>query len=329
MPLKKQIRKRKNNWEGNVMRDIIIDCDPGHDDAIAILLAAAFKEKLNILGLTTVGGNQYVERVTENALKIKELIGLEAPVIMGSEKPLIKSLRVAPEAHGETGMDGPILPKPKVKPLKVNVVKWLYETIMSAEEKVTLVPIAPLTNIALLLHTYPEVKEKIELISLMGGGIHLGNVTPAAEFNIYVDPDAAKIVFESGIPIVMSGLDVTNKAYLKFEAADQLKSKGRYSNFVGELLDFYSLYGKKHGYPGNSMHDPCAVAYLINEELFKGKKYHVMVETNDTLTRGMTLADNRIEAKEEDKNVKVLLDVDREKFEKLIFEALERLDLEV
>lgn len=310
------------------MRNIIIDCDPGHDDAIAILLAHAYRDKLNILGITTVAGNQSIEKVTENALKIKELIGFDIPVIKGAAKPLIKPLRVAPEAHGITGMDGPELPTPKILPLEVNAVQWLYKTIMAVEGRVTLVPLAPLTNIALLISSYPEIKDKIELISLMGGGIGLGNITAAAEFNIYNDPDAAKIVFESEIPIVMSGLDVTNIAYLDYDITEILKAKGKYSKFVGELLDFYCVYGKKHGYQGNSMHDPCAIAYLINESIFKGKMYNVSVETNEGMTRGMTLADKRIEAKDEDKNIKVLLEVDRKALSDLITGALDKLDME-
>lgn len=309
------------------MRKIIIDCDPGHDDAIAIMLAAAHLDKLEILGITTIGGNQHIDHVTTNALKICELIKLDVPVAKGSAMPLLKPLRTAPEAHGDSGMDGPILPKPVKQIAPEGAVVWLYKTLLESEEKITLVPIGPLTNIALLIKTYPEIISKIELISLMGGGLAHGNVTAAAEFNIYVDPDAAKIVFESGVPIVMSGLDVTSEAYLDYEDADFLKGTGKISQTVSELLDFYNQYGKMFGYKGSAMHDACAIAYLIDETLFKGENYHVSVDTTDGLCRGMTLADRRYEAAALDnKNAFILLEVDRKRFRTLLLEAFALLD---
>ncbi|MFP4457281.1 MAG: nucleoside hydrolase [Clostridia bacterium] len=309
------------------MRKIIIDCDPGHDDAIAIMLALAHKDKLRVELITTIGGNQTLSKVTKNALRILEFLGKNIPVASGVDRPLVRPLRVAPEAHGESGMDGPILPEPTKEALP-NAIEEMVKVIKNSKEKITLVPIGPLTNIALLIKTHPEVIENIEMISFMGGGINVGNVTSAAEFNIYVDPEAADIVFNSGIPLVMSGLDVTNKAYILEEEYRKISSRGKVSNLVSELLDFYSIYGKMHGYIGNAMHDPCAIAYLIKPELFSSKDYYIKVILDSVECRGMTLADKRPKP-EEESNIKVLLEVDREQFRDLLFDSLAILDEEV
>ncbi|WP_313640642.1 nucleoside hydrolase [Paenibacillus sp. FSL K6-0276] len=307
---------------------IIIDCDPGHDDAIAILLAIANSEKLDLRGITTVGGNQILDKITENALKVISFVNAEIPVAKGAAGPLFGKLVTGEEAHGESGMDGPLLPPSKFRPVEEGAVEFMLNIIRSSEEKITLVPMAPLTNIALLITAYPEIKERIEKISLMGGGISYGNVTSTAEFNIYVDPEAARIVFESGIPITMSGLDVTDKAAIFEDEIVALKERGPVSTMVGELLDFYSIYGKKMGYVGSALHDPCAVAWLLHPELFESEHLYVTVETEGKMTRGMTVADKR---KKTDRpaNVEVLVGVDREAFMKLIFDSLEKLDQEL
>ncbi|WP_340394617.1 nucleoside hydrolase [Paenibacillus sp. FSL E2-0177] len=307
---------------------IIIDCDPGHDDAIAILLAIANSEKLDLRGITTVGGNQILDKITENALKVISFVNADIPVAKGAAGPLFGKLVTGEEAHGESGMDGPLLPPSKFRPVEQGAVEFMLNIIRSSEEKITLVPMAPLTNIALLITAYPEIKDRIEKISLMGGGIFYGNVTSTAEFNIYVDPEAARIVFESGIPITMSGLDVTDKAAIFEDEILALKERGPVSTMVGELLDFYSIYGKKMGYVGSALHDPCAVAWLLHPELFESEHLYVTVETEGKLTRGMTVADRR---KKTDRpaNVQVLVGVDREAFMKLIFDSLEKLDQEL
>lgn len=304
---------------------IIIDCDPGHDDAIAIMLAYAHRDVLDIRGITTVGGNQTLEKITDNALRILQFIRADIPVAKGATGPLLGKLVTGEEAHGESGMDGPELPPAIARPIDQGAVEFMLELIRSSAEKITLVPLGPLTNIALLLTAYPEVKEKIEGISLMGGGISYGNVTSTAEFNIYVDPEAAKIVYESGIPMTMSGLDVTDKAAIFEDEIEALKQRGPASVLVGELLDFYSIYGKKMGYIGNALHDPCAVAWLLQPELFQSRHLHVTVETEGKLTRGMTVADQRKKPVSVP-NVEVLVDVDRDAFIKLLFDALARLD---
>ncbi|MEK4038642.1 nucleoside hydrolase [Paenibacillus sp. FSL L8-0493] len=307
---------------------IIIDCDPGHDDAIAILLAIANSEKLDLRGITTVGGNQILDKITDNALKVISFVNADIPVAKGAAGPLFGKLVTGEEAHGESGMDGPLLPPSKFRPVEQGAVEFMLNIIRSSEEKITLVPMAPLTNIALLITAYPEIKDRIEKISLMGGGISYGNVTSTAEFNIYVDPEAARIVFESGIPIIMSGLDVTDKAAIFEDEILALKERGPVSTMVGELLDFYSIYGKKMGYVGSALHDPCAVAWLLHPELFEFEHLYVTVETEGKLTRGMTVADRR---KKTDRpaNVQVLVGVDREAFMKLIFDSLEKLDQEL
>ncbi|AIQ76489.1 MULTISPECIES: nucleoside hydrolase [Paenibacillus] len=307
---------------------IIIDCDPGHDDAIAILLAIANSEKLDLRGITTVGGNQILDKITENALKVISFVNADIPVAKGAAGPLFGKLVTGEEAHGESGMDGPLLPPSKFRPVEQGAVEFMLNIIRSSEEKITLVPMAPLTNIALLITAYPEIKDRIEKISLMGGGISYGNVTSTAEFNIYVDPEAARIVFESGIPITMSGLDVTDKAAIFEDEILALKERGPVSTMVGELLDFYSIYGKKMGYVGSALHDPCAVAWLLHPELFEFEHLYVTVETEGKLTRGMTVADRR---KKTDRpaNVQVLVGVDREAFMRLIFDSLEKLDQEL
>jgi pyrimidine-specific ribonucleoside hydrolase len=307
------------------VRHILIDCDPGHDDAIAILMAIAHSDQLNILGITTVGGNQILDKITDNTLKLLSFVNTDIPVARGASAPLLGKLQTGEIAHGESGMDGPILPPSKFKAIDQGAVEFMLEKIRASEEKVTLVPIGPLTNIALLLTSYPEVTEKIDCISLMGGGIFEGNITATAEFNIYVDPEAANIVFSSGIPIIMSGLDVTTKAEITPDEMAELKQKGKVSYMVGELLDFYNIYSKKMGYEGSALHDPCAIAWLLKPELFQSKSLYVNVETQGVLTRGMTVADNR-KKPAFPPNTEVLLDVDREGFIKLIFDSLDYLD---
>lgn len=319
-----KLKREKERY--NNMRNIIIDCDPGHDDAIAILMALAHKDKLNLLGITTVGGNQLLDRVTQNALKLVSFLNEDIPVASGEASPLTRAIHTGGDAHGDSGMDGPNLPKAKFNVVSTNAVSFMYEKIMNSESKVTLVPIGPLTNIALLLRSYPEVKERLELICIMGGGIQRGNRTATAEFNIYVDPEAAKIVFDSGVEIVMAGLDVTEKAMIMEEEWEKLRYKGKVSKFVAELLDFYSIAGKRFGFEGSALHDPCAVAYLIRPDIFEGKKYHVDIETQGELTRGMTIADLRpVPTKKA--NAFVLFNVNREEFVKLVCECLEKLDL--
>lgn len=307
------------------MRHILIDCDPGHDDAMAILTAYANPEKLKILGISTIGGNQTLQKVTQNVKNILDFIHADIPLAMGQEGPLVKPLNTAPEAHGESGMDGPYFSGENYPIASKNAVLFLHEKIMSCPEKVTLVTLAPLTNIALLLKTFPEVRERIECISMMGGGISHGNCTSLAEFNIYVDPEAAHIVFHAGIPIIMSGLDVTEQATITVAEIDSLKNRGRVSHLAYELLHFYNESGRQFGFIDSPVHDLCAIAYLLAPEIFQGTPRFVDIATDDGAARGQTFADCRV-IPAQLANALVLEQVDRQKFSGLLLDALARLD---
>ncbi|NQT59511.1 MAG: nucleoside hydrolase [Bacteroidetes bacterium] len=307
-------------------RKILIDTDPGHDDAIAIMLLMAQPETFEILGFTTVAGNQTVEKVTRNMLKIAELTGSPVPIAIGEKKPMKRVLETGGTAHGESGMDGPNLPEPILKPVDEPGVEFLHAKIIQSPEPVTILALGPLTNIAVLLSRYPEVKERISEISLMGGEISSGNITRAAEFNIYVDPEAAEIVFSSSIPITMSGLDVTEKAIILPTEWNKLRSGGRASQFTAELLDFYNIYSDKLGFSGSCLHDACAAAWLIHPELFTSRKLNIKIETMGVVTRGMTVADTR-KVPRHPANINVLIDVNREQFVDLVLRNLAKLDV--
>lgn len=310
------------------MKSIIIDCDPGHDDAIAILAAYANPEKLKIIGITTVGGNQTLEKVTTNAKNILSFIHADIPLASGQSGPLVKPLAMGDAVHGEGGMDGPFFSGENYPIESEHAVQFLYETIMESPTKVTIAALAPLTNIALLLKVYPEVKDKIECISLMGGGISHGNRTALAEFNVYVDPEAAYIVFKSGLPIIMSGLDVTEKAVITSDEINGLENKGRVSHLVYELLSFYHKSGIQFGIQESPIHDLCATAYLISPEIFEGTQKYVNIITNDGEARGCTYTDGRIWSKHR-KNVLVLDHVNRKKLIEILLDSLTRLDEQV
>ncbi|MCL2128336.1 MAG: nucleoside hydrolase, partial [Treponema sp.] len=247
---------------------VIIDCDPGHDDAIALILAFA-REELDVKAVTVTAGNQTVDKTLLNAKKILSFIGKRPPVAAGASRPLVRELVTAASVHGESGLDGPEIPDPDFDEEPVTAVQLLRRTILESPDPVTLVPTGPLTNIALLLSAHPEVKGNISRISLMGGGIETGNWTAAAEFNIYVDPHAADIVFRSGLPITMAGLDVTHKAMITDEEAEKLRaSGGKVAALVADLIAFYGRLHAKQGFAGAPLHDPCAVAWLVRPEIF-------------------------------------------------------------
>ena len=308
-------------------RNIIIDCDPGHDDVMAILLALANQDKLNILGVTTVAGNQTLEKVTYNLRRLYTYLGMSTPAASGAARPITRKLVLGDAVHGESGLDGFEFPVPTFELDSTNAVTFLYEKIMKAEGKVTLVPVGPLTNIGLLFATFPEVKEKIDEISIMGGSIYAGNHTPHAEFNIYVDPEAAKIVFDSGIPVVMSGLEVTHEAAINDDEINELRAMdGKVSKMCGDLLHFYTRYHHNEGYTSYPLHDVCSVMYLLNPEIFEYKDLQVEIDTTDGAHRGRTAADNREWMKYENPNTRVLLHIDRDKFIQILFDGFKKLD---
>lgn len=260
---------------------IIIDCDPGIDDALAILLAIS-SDELDLKLITTCAGNQTSDKITANALKLVSYVGEEIEVARGARRPLINELVLAEVAHGETGFGGVELGEPHYPESSRSALEAMRETILSSPQKVTIVAIGPLTNIALLIKSHPEVIENIDHLSIMGGACYGGNRTPAAEFNIYVDPDAAKIVFNSGIPITMFGLDVTNQIPMYKEDIDRIRHIGnKTGTAVAGMLDFYFRDGR-----ADAMHDPCAVAHLIDPSLFTVTPCNVEVETKGSLREG-------------------------------------------
>lgn len=303
---------------------VILDCDPGHDDAIAIILACA-SDTLDVKAITTVGGNQTVAKTTNNALRVLTFIGRDIPVARGADRPMRRDLEIADEVHGESGLDGPVLPEPKIKEVDINAYELMAKIIEESEDKVTLVPTGPLTNIAIFLSAYPHLHEKIERISLMGGCAVGGNWTAAAEFNILVDPEAADIVFKSGIPITMAGLDVTHKAQIREKEIERIKSQGgKVAVMVGELLEFFIKFHKEVcGWDFAPLHDPCAVAWLMNPDMFISKKLNVCIDTEGEHTTGCTVTDF-MGSTGRKPNVDVLLGVDTEKFVDLIVEAVNK-----
>lgn len=306
---------------------IFIDCDPGHDDMMAIMLAAAHPE-IEVIGITTVAGNQVGEKTYDNAGRTLTLIDRrDIPVVRGADAPLCRPLRIAPEIHGSSGLDGADLPESRIPEIKESAPAFMARTILANDRKVVLVPTGPLTNIALALRSYPELGDKIERIVLMGGAVYDSNITPAAEFNIYVDPEAASAVFESGIPITMIGLDATNKAKMLYDEIELLeKQEGPVARVVGPLMRFFANANREFfGIHGAPIHDALAVATVVDPEIVTGGEYHVAIETQSELTRGRTVADiYGVTGKPA--NARVALDVDRKRFIEMLFEAIATLE---
>jgi inosine-uridine nucleoside N-ribohydrolase len=304
-------------------RPIVIDCDPGHDDAIALLLALASPE-LELLGVTTTYGNQTVEKTTANALRVLELAGrTDVPVARGAAEPLSRPLAVAAHVHGDSGLDGPTLPPPSVEPTASTAVDWLAETIARAETSVTLVPTGPLTNIARYLEEHGTAG--IDGIVLMGGSIAEGNMTPAAEFNIWADPEAAQLVFDAALEVTMIGLDVTHKAVTGPGVQRRLREAGSIGVFVAELIDFFTVYHRHtYGWEGAPIHDAVAVAHLLRPGLVETKLRNVEVERASDLCRGRTVVDLWLRT-DRVPNAHVGVDLDGAAFFDLLVERIERL----
>lgn len=271
---------------------ILLDCDPGHDDAIAILLALASPE-IELLGVTTVAGNQTLAKTTANALRVLEFVGHgDVPVAAGAERPLARDLFIGDYVHGESGLEGPVLPPPRGAPLEEHAVDFLAERILGSTRPVTLVPVGPLTNVALLLARHPAAAANVERIVLMGGAIAEGNVTPAAEFNVYVDPEAAWRVFHSGLPLTMVGIDVTHKALMTAAHTERLREAGDAGRMVAELVDFFIGYHRRtYGMEGAPIHDAVAVAQVLRPGIVETLHRHVDVDCESRLCRGRTVVD--------------------------------------
>jgi inosine-uridine nucleoside N-ribohydrolase len=301
---------------------ILLDCDPGHDDAIALLLALASPE-LDLLGVTTVAGNQTLEKTTANAIRVLEFVGRgDVPVAAGADRPLARELFVAAYVHGESGLDGPALPEPERVPVEQHAVDFLAERILDSPRAVTLVAVGPLTNIALLLAICPEAAGNVERVVLMGGAIAEGNVTPAAEFNIYVDPEAAWQVFHSGLPLTMIGLDVTHKALMTAAQAERLRISGDPGRLVAELYDFFVEYHRRtYGHGGAPIHDAVAIAQVLRPGIVETLPRHVDVDCESQLCRGRTVVDLWCRTGS-DPNADVGVDLDADGFLELLCERI-------
>jgi len=300
---------------------ILLDCDPGHDDAIALLLALASPE-LELLGVTTVAGNQTLDKTTANAIRLLEFVGrTEVPVAAGADRPLVREQYVAAYVHGETGMDGPDLPAAQGKPLDRHAVDFLADQIREHDGAVTLVPTGPLTNVALLLALHPDARP--ERIVLMGGAIAEGNVTPAAEFNIWADPEAAARVFAADIDTTMVGLDVTHKAL--FTSAHVERLSGRVGGMVAELLEFYGHFHREvYNFDGSPIHDAVTVAHVIRDDIVKTEHLNTEIDVESELCRGRTVVDVwRRSGREPNSHVSV--DIDADGFLDLLVERLNSL----
>lgn len=278
-----------------IKKKIIIDTDPGQDDAVALLLALASKE-LEILGVTCVAGNVPLSLTSENARKILELTRYtEIPVFAGADRPIKRILVTAEHVHGKTGIDGPVLEKPKIKLQSKEAIEFIIETILSyPKDEVTLCTLGPLTNIGLAFQREPRIKTLIKEIIMMGGGFFEGgNITPAAEFNIYVDPEAAAEVLVSGIPITMLPLDVTHKALTSRSRIESFRKIGNKAGIAtAEMLDFFERFDvEKYGSEGGPLHDPNVIVYLLRPDFYEGKYVNVEIELGSDLTRGMTVVD--------------------------------------
>ena len=299
---------------------MIIDCDPGHDDAIALVVAA---RHANVLGVTTVAGNAPVAATTRNAQIILDLVGSQVEVHRGAERPLVAEVRHAAYVHGESGLDGADLPEPSRGPVSHDAVGFIIETCRK-NEGTWLVPTGPLTNIALALRSAPDLAHRIAGISLMGGGT-FGNRTAIAEFNIWADPEAAAIVFDYGGPLIMSGLNVTHRLQATPDRIAQVHAlQGRLANVLADLFEFFTdVYVKRHdNMRGGAVHDPCAVLALTHPTLFEHRPSHVVVETAGMYTRGMTIIDQRGLIERQSPNCDVLWDIDADAAFAIIVEAI-------
>ncbi|EOI53747.1 ribosylpyrimidine nucleosidase [Enterococcus gilvus] len=299
-------------------RKIILDCDPGHDDAITILMAAAHP-KINLLGITIVAGNQTLDKTVVNGLNVCQLLGIDANVYAGMPKPLVREQVVAGNVHGESGLDGPVFGPLHRQAEKTNAVNYIVDTLMASEGDITLVPVGPLTNIAVAMRMEPLIIPKINEIVLMGGAYGTGNFTPSAEFNIFADPEAAHVVFTSGAPIVMMGLDLTNQTLCTLEIIERMEAAGNVAGkLFGDIMRFtlksqFECFGLEAG----PLHDATCVGYLISPEAFETQEMYVEVDSNRGPCYGRTVCDE-LNVLEQKANAKVGKKIDTETFWDLV-----------
>lgn len=307
---------------------IILDCDPGHDDALALTMAVA-SEQIELLGVTTSAGNQTPDKTLNNALRMLTLLdAMDIPVAGGNHRPLMRDLKIADYVHGETGLDGADLPEPAFEPVDQPAVELIADILRAQSEPVTLVVTGPMTNIALFLRVHPELENKIKQIVFMGGAVGQGNVQPTTEFNMAVDPEAAKIVINEEIPLVMAGLNVTLKAQI---CPDDLEKIRKINNRVAQAITGQmEFYGKWYGQEefrlaGTPVHDPCTIAYLLKPEIFEAQLAYLDVETQGQLTAGETVVDFA-GLMNQKSNAKILMGLDRQMFVDLIISLLHQFD---
>jgi len=309
------------------MKKIILDCDPGHDDAIALLLAWGNPE-IELLAVTTVVGNQTLDKVTRNALAVARIANItDVPFAAGCSRPLVRNIEVAADIHGESGLDGPRLPDPTLTLDARHAIDVIIDTVMAHPPgSVTLVPTGGLTNIAMAVRKEPRIAERVKEVVLMGGGYHVGNWSAVAEFNIKIDPEAAHIVFNERWPLTMVGLDLTHQALATPQVCQRIAAiDSAPATFVGELLQFFGqMYRQAQGFDAPPVHDPCAVAYVIDPSVMTVRKVPIDIELTGTLTLGMTVADFRFPAPQ-DCHTQVAMTLDQDKFWGLVVDALERI----
>lgn len=307
---------------------IILDCDPGHDDALALTMAVA-SEQIELLGVTTSAGNQTPDKTLNNALRMLTLLdAMDIPVAGGNHRPLMRDLKIADYVHGETGLDGADLPEPAFEPVDQPAVELITDILRAQSEPVTLVVTGPMTNIALFLRVHPELENKIKQIIFMGGATGQGNVQPTTEFNMAVDPEAAKIVINEGIPLVMAGLNVTLKAQICPDDLEKIrKINNRVAQAITGQMEFYGKwYGQEEfGLAGTPVHDPCTIAYLLKPEIFEAQSAYLDVETQGQLTAGETVVDFA-GLMNQKSNAKILMGLDRQMFVDLIISLLHQFD---
>ena len=306
-------------------RKVILDCDPGHDDAIAILLAAR-SPALDVRAITVVAGNQTLEKTLHNALRVCSFAGIcDIPIAAGMSRPLVRDQILAGDIHGASGLDGPALGEPTIAPVPTHAVDLIVEEVLAAPGEITLVPTGPLTNIAGALRREPKITGKLQGIVLMGGAIAGGNITPAAEFNIYADPEAAHIVFTSGVALAMIGLDVTHQSIPGPHERERIRRIGNpVAKLVDELLEFFGTsYRDVFGFEGPPIHDAVAVAEAIQPGIVRTQRVNVEIETRGALTYGMTVCD-MYGITGRAPNCAVGVELDRARFYDLLVEGLAR-----
>lgn len=303
---------------------LILDCDPGHDDALAMILAA-HNPALNLLGITTVSGNGGIAKVTLNARRVATLANINVPIAEGAGKAILGAIEEASDIHGESALDGAELPEPKIELSALHAVDLMAKLIKDHSEPVTLVATGPLTNIALFLKMYPQLKNRVAEIVFMGGSASRGNRTPYAEFNIWMDPEAADVVLRSGLPLTMCGLDVTHQALVTKEIFTALEQMGTplSSTIIGLLKFFAKTYDEVFEMPDPPLHDPVAIALLIDRSVVKSRHVNVQVELSGPLTRGATVVDI-YQRLGEPANCNVALDLDFDKFWSMMLEAISK-----